>query len=103
MASETAKRAAGTYIADSFPNLPNVQAWLTQECRNGLLAPAVKTFCETQAELLDASLVLVESVSSDCIQCRIPCRHFDGEASSPFDTEVCFNLDPRKGTCLRTN
>lgn len=102
MASEVAKKAAGTFIPDAAPLLPNVRAWLTQECRSGMLAPAIKDFCEAQSELLDPALVLVESVTSDCIQCRIPCRHFDSEATRPFDTEVCFSLDPQKGECRRT-
>lgn len=103
MPSDIAKKAAGTFIPDALPMLPKVRAWLTQECRSGTLAPAVKSFCEAQSELLDPSLVLVESMTSDCIQCRIPCRQYDSEASSPFDTEVCFSLDPQKGTCRRTD
>lgn len=101
MPSETAKKAAGTFVADELPLLPVVRAWITQECRVGSLAPAIRSFCEGQAELLDPSLVLVESVTSDCIQCRIPSRQFDSEATSPFDVDVCFTLDPQKGVCRR--
>lgn len=103
MPSEIAKKAAGTFVADSLPLLPNVRAWLTQECRAGALASAVRNFCEGQSELLDPSLVLVEGVTSDCIQCRIPSRQYDSEATSPFDMDVCFTLDPQKGLCRRTD
>ena len=45
-ASTVAKKAAGTYIADSLWQLPAVPAWLTEECRTGVLAESVRRFCE---------------------------------------------------------
>lgn len=101
MASNTAKRAAGTYIPDSFWNLSTTLAWITSECRKGALSPAVKTFCEAQGEPLDQSLVIVETVTSECIHCRIPCRCYDHEAAGTFDAEVRFSLDPQTGICQR--
>lgn len=101
MASNTAKRAAGTYVADEQWSLPTTLAWLTTECRRGVLAPAVRSFCEGQAEPLDQSRLIVESVESDCIHCRIPCRCYDHEAEGTFDSEVRFALDPQTGGCQR--
>ena len=101
MSSEVAKKAAGTYIADAAPLLPTVLAWITRQCRDGALARPVKSFCEAQPETLEQSLVIVEHVTSDCIQCRIPCRCYDHESAGTFDTEVRFSLDPQHGTCKR--
>lgn len=101
MASEFAKKAAGTFIADAAPALPTVLSWLTGECRAGTLAASVRAFCEAQPEMLEQSLVLVESISSDCIQCRIPCRCYDHESDGTFGMDVRFQLDPQKGTCHR--
>lgn len=101
MASNTAKRAAGTYIADDFWNLPTTLAWMTSECRQGALSPAVKKFCEVQTEPLDQALVIVEAVTGDCIHCRIPCRCYDHESEGTFEAEVKFTLDPQTGSCQR--
>jgi len=101
MPSEAAKRVAGTYIPDALPGLPTVRAWVTQECRSGVLAARVKSFCEAQPEILEPSSVMVESITDECIQCRIPCRCYDHEASGTFDADVRFSLDPRSGICRR--
>lgn len=101
MPSEVAKKAAGTFIADAAPLLPTVLGWITAQCRRGALAGAVKAFCEAQPEMLEQSLVMVESVTSDRIQCRIPCRCYDHESDGTFGTEVRFSIDPQRGTCNR--
>lgn len=101
MASNTAKRAAGTHVADDFWTLPTTLAWMTSECRRGALSPAVKKFCEVQLESLDQSLVIVETVTGERIHCRIPCRCYDHESSGTFEAEVKFTLDPQSGSCQR--
>jgi len=101
MPSITAKKAAGTFIADSYWNLPTVLAWLTEQCRDGSLAQPVRRFCEAQDELLDQQLVVVESIGQECIQCRIPCRCYDHEAAGAFDLDVRFDLNPQTGACQR--
>jgi len=102
MSSELAKKAAGTYIADSYDKLSTVLAWVTLQCRTGALAEAVSTFCKGQPERPDQTLVLVEGVTADCIHCRIPCRCYDHEASSTFDSDVRFKLNPQTGECCRS-
>lgn len=101
MPSEIAKRAAGTYIVDSISKLPVTLTWLTQECREGMLAPHVQRFLHEQAEVLDQSLVVAEGFTGECIQCRIPCRCFDHEAAGTFDMDVRFDLNPQTGACRR--
>lgn len=101
MASKTAKKAAGTYVADSVWTLPVVRAWLTAECRHGVLAPHVRRFCESQDEILEHSSVTVESVTDECIHCQIPCRCYDHESDGTFGMEVRFSLDPQSGACRR--
>jgi hypothetical protein len=95
--SEMAKKVAGTFVPDEAQKLPNTLAWATSECREGRLAPLVRQFCEGQPEILDASLVLVEQVSSDALHCRIPCRCFDHESAATFPVDVRFTLNPRTG------
>lgn len=97
MASVTAKKAAGTYVADACWSFPAVLAWLTQECRQGALSGHVHQFCEQQEEKLEQSSVIVEGITDDCIQCRIPCRCFDHEDSGAFTLDVRFSLDPQNG------
>ena len=101
MASAVAKLAAGTFVPDAAPCLPSVLAWLTEECRRGILAMAVKKFCEAQVEMVEPALVLVDSITADCIHCRIPCRCSDHESAGTFDFDVRFVLDPRSGVCRR--
>jgi len=101
MASPVAKKAAGTYIADSVGTLPPSLAWLTQECRSGSLARYVEQFCAEQSEIVEQSAVLVESITADCIQCRIPCPCSDHEAAGTFVLDVRFNLNPASGVCRR--
>jgi hypothetical protein len=101
MASEAAKRVAGTYITDEKAPASPVLRWLRQEARQGLLAKSIGEFCAAQPELLDPALVQIEKVSNECIQCRIPCRLYDHEASSPFPAEVRFRLNPVTGAASR--
>lgn len=100
MASETAKRVAGTFIADECPPASPVLAWLREQARHGVLSSSIQKFCASQPEILDPALVQIDSVSSECIQCRIPCRLYDHEASSPFPAEVRFRLNPATGETL---
>jgi hypothetical protein len=101
MASATAKKAAGTYIRDDAGNLPPVIRWTVGQCRFGRLARHVRRFCAEQAEMLDPSMVLVESLAPDCIHCRIPFKQSDHESLHPFASEVRFTLDPTTGRCQR--
>jgi len=101
MPSETAKKAAGTFIPDTVVQLPNTLAWATAECRSGSLKVPVRKFCDAQEEIIDPSMVIVESVTNDCIQCRIPCRVSDHETAGTFPFDVRFVLDPQTGVCRR--
>lgn len=98
---DLAKKAAGTFVPDAAPSLPTVLAWTTEQCRHGVLAQAVKKFCEAQTEMVEPSRVVVESITSECIHCRIPCRCSDHESAGTFDFDVRFVLDPRSGVCRR--
>lgn len=100
MASEAAKRVAGTFILDDTKPQPPVLQWLREQARHGLLASAVQRFCAAQPEMLDPSLVQIESVTAECVHCRIPCRLYDHESASPFPSEVRFRLDPLTGEAL---
>jgi hypothetical protein len=99
--SEIAKKAAGTFVPDDIFTLPETLAWATQECRTGSLKEPVRKFCAVQEEILDQSVVIVESVATDCIHCRIPCRCSDHETAEAFDFDVRFVLDPKSGECRR--
>ena len=101
MPSNTARKAAGTFIADSISQLPAVRAWITEECRSGSLAGHVHRFCEEQQEFLDARLTLVESLKDGELVCRIPCKVSDYESPSTFDLDVSFLLNPKTGDCRR--
>lgn len=101
MASEIAKKVAGTYVADSVLPKTGVLAWLTAECRTGKLHEHVERFCREQEEALDPALVVVETISGECIQCKIPCRLFDHESPATFLYEVKFTLDPATGSLSR--
>ena len=101
MSSEVAKKAAGTFIGDLSGSLPMVCAWITHECRKGSLAPAVSRFCQSQPEILEAAQVIVETVSGECVHCRIPFAGYDHESSGVFNSEVRFTLDPLSGECRR--
>jgi hypothetical protein len=101
MPSEAAKKAAGTYIRDDIGSPPPVLRWALKQCRYGVLARHVQSFCVEQMELLDPLLVQVESVTSECIQCRIPCRLYDHESAHPYNSEVRFTLNPVTGEARR--
>lgn len=101
MASDTAKKVAGTYVADSLWSLPTVRAWLTRECREGVLAPSIQNFCASQCEILDGASVIVEAVTDDRLLCCIPAKTYDHESPHTFLCEVRFRLDPQTGVCLR--
>ena len=101
MASVTAKKAAGTYVPDMRWSLPSVLAWLTQECRHGTLSDYVRQFCENQEEKLEQPSVIVEGITDDCIQCRIPFSAFDHESDHTFQLDVKLSLDPVTGVTKR--
>jgi len=101
MPSEAAKKAAGTYIRDEAGSPLPVLRWTLRQCRFGGLAEHVRTFCAEQAEILDPALVQIESVTPDCIQCRIPCRLYDHENPHPYPFEVRFTLNPVTGATQR--
>lgn len=99
--SELAKKVAGTFVADSRDSLSPVLRWLTDQCRDGGLAGHVRQFCAEQPEILSPEQVLAESVTDDCIHCRIPCKCSDHESAGAFDFDVRFELDPCQGGCRR--
>lgn len=102
MASPVAKKAAGTFVEDPLPPVvPPTLAWVTYEARQGSLRRIVEHFCAAQSEPLDASLVVVERVTADGIQCRIPCRCSDHESLSTFPFDVRFKLNPQTKECVR--
>lgn len=101
MPSEAAKKAAGTYVRDDIGKPPPVVHWTLRECRYGKLAKHVQTFCAEQMEMLDPLLVQIEAVTSECIQCRIPCRLYDHESAHPYASEVRFSLNPLTGETRR--
>ena len=103
MPSPLAQKVAGTFIADSVQSLSTVSAWLAQECRHGSLAEHVKRFVEIQPECLDQSLVLADSITSDCVHLRIPVKLYDHEANGTFESEVRFTLNPVPGKCQRAD
>ena len=95
MASEIAKKVAGTFIVDSVSTMDeSVLLWATGQCRSGDLSEAVQQFCKAQDEILDPALVVVESVSTDCIQCRVPTKIYDHESTHTSLAEVRFKLNP---------
>jgi hypothetical protein len=101
--SDLAKMVAGTYIPESKGKgaADSVYAWVQEECRNGKLRPAVETFVEQQAEILEASLVLVESVGPDVLTCCIPARLSDHESPKTYPAEIRFTLNPSTGETKR--
>lgn len=101
MSSEAAKKAAGTYVYDEVGALSPVVRWTLRQCRYGSLAKHVQLFCAVQVEPLDAALVQIESVTSECIQCRIPCRLYDHESEHTYGSEVRFTLNPLNGQTRR--
>lgn len=101
MPSAIAKKVAGTYIADDVGSLPPVYSWTMKQCRYGSLSEHVQHFCSCQAEQLDPLLVQIESVTSEHIRCRIPCRLYDHESEHAYSSEVLFLLDPATGVTSR--
>jgi hypothetical protein len=99
--SDTAKRVAGTYIADETTAKPPLMAWLQEQCRSGSLSVYIKKFTEAQEERLDPALVIVESVNENGVACRIPCAVADHEDTRTFRLDVRFTLDPVSGQALR--
>ena len=94
MTSPVAKRLTGTYILDSVRPLTSLNAWVQGECRSGSLRGLVGRFASAQEELLDADLLLVESVESEGIMARIPCKIRDHESTHPFMSEVWLKINP---------
>ena len=101
--SELAKKVAGTFVPDEAAQLPTTLAWMTEECRRGRFAKGLRKFCAEQPEMLDGNLALVEQITSDCIQGRIPARCFDHESEKTFPVEVRFTLNPRSGELRRAS
>jgi len=101
MASDTAKKAAGTYVRDDIGTPLPVVRWTLRQCRHGSLAKYVQTFCAEQMEPLESLLVQVESVTAECIQCRVPCKLYDHESAHPYASEVRFSLNPVTGETKR--
>lgn len=99
--SDVAKKAAGTYVPDPASDLPPVLAWLTGQCRQGVLTQMVQEFCEAQPENVELNRVVVETVNEHLLRCRIPCRCSDHESTSTFDYDVRFSLDLKNGKCHR--
>lgn len=102
MPSEIAKKVAGTFIADSLVTMDQgVLLWATGQCRSGDLSEAVSQFCTAQDEMLDPTLVVVESVSAECIHCRVPTKIYDHESTHTSLAEVRFKLNPANKSCTR--
>ena len=101
MPSKEIKEVTGTYIQDSFADLPAVLAWITQGCRSGEFSQSVKKFCEAQPEQLDQTLVIAESITNNIVRCKIPFADFDHETPHPLHSEVSFELNPVTGYCQR--
>lgn len=99
--SDTAKKIAGTFIADDTTPRPPVAAWIQSELRDGPLSRVIERFAKAQPEALDPKMVVVESVNADGIRCRIPCAVCDHESTRPMRYDVEFDLNPMKGEALR--
>jgi hypothetical protein len=101
--SNLAQLVAGTFIADSEGKAKTnpVYAWVQKELREGSLKPAVESFAKDQQEFLDPALVLVESISTNEIECVIPCKQFDHESTGTFMAEVRFRMNPTTGHAAR--
>lgn len=99
--SKIAQQVAGTYVEDVKRQQPSVVEWVQVECRAGALKPAVEAFASGQQEILNPSLVLVEAVGPELIQCVIPCRVSDHESRGTFASEVRFSLNPTTGVATR--
>src|SRR3546814_3363861 len=102
--SKVARLCAGTYIEDSQGKAKAnpVYAWVQNECRSGSLRQAVDEFVQKQQEIVDPSLLLVESIEPDSIVCSIPCRVYDHESTGTFLSEIKFTLNPATGHSART-
>lgn len=98
-----ARIVAGTYIADSEGKAKAnpVYGWVQKELREGSLKEAVASFAKEQQEFLDPSLVLVETIGPNEIECVIPCKHFDHEGAGTFMAEVRFTMNPTSGQATR--
>ena len=94
MPSPVARRITGTYVIDALRPLTSLSAWAQNECRNGSLRAVIEEFAAEQVEPLDASLLLVESVETDGILARIPCKVVDHESPHPFLSEVWLKINP---------
>lgn len=92
MPSKLAKKVIGTFIADDTRRKPLGIQWAQDHCRHGELRPFIDEFVQKQEEPLDANLLLVESITSTEIICRIPYKVFDSESPSAFLSEVKLRL-----------
>jgi hypothetical protein len=91
--SSLAKKLVGTFIQDDLGAKLPLLAWMQEECRSGSLRKLIDEFVKVQPEMLEAELVLVESVDQHGINCVIPCRVFDHESPSAFAAEVRFRVN----------
>lgn len=98
-----AKIVAGTFIADSEGKAKQnpVFAWVQKELREGSLQSVVAAFAKEQQEFLEPTLVLVEAISAQEIECVIPCKQFDHESTGTFMAEVRFKVNPTTGLATR--
>jgi hypothetical protein len=101
--NDLAKLVAGTFIADSQGKAKQnpVYAWVQRELREGSLKEAVDLFSKGQPEFLEPSLVLVENIGENAIECVIPCKAYDHESTGTFLSEVRFTLNPTSGHAQR--
>ena|SRR5215831_18940583 len=97
--SDLSKRILGTFVAEDTKG--PVAAWFQEQLRHGALRPAVQCFIEAQAEPLDLSRLLVDSVTSASIHCRIPHFAVDHESPKPFRADVEFEINPLTGVAAR--
>lgn len=97
--SIVAKQIAGTRIPES--SAAPAHAWLQNELRSGSLHKHVQKFIASRPEILDASLLVVDSVTPDSIHCRIPVALFDHETVGAFTTDLEFTVNPLTGDCIR--
>ncbi len=99
-ASSTAKKMAGTFVEDTENKAP-VLRFVQEACRSGKLKYYVEEFSKNQPEDIDASLVVVDSLSANSIRCHIPCKVSDHEATSTFSVDIAFDLNPQTGKWSR--
>jgi hypothetical protein len=98
-----AKIVAGTFVEDKQGKAAtdSVYAWLQEQCRSGSLRKVVDSFVESQQEILDPDLTLVENIGPNALECVIPCKLADHESRGTFLAEIRFKIDPTTGQVTR--